>query len=345
MKVLKGYSHGINLGGWLSQCVSYDKDHFDNFILEDDIKYIASLGMDHLRLPIDYDVIEEEDGTTKEEGMQHIEDCINWCKKYNLNVVMDLHKTFGYMFDSAVVSDPTVFFHDKALQDRFYSIWDKLTDRFAKYEDIVCFELLNEVVSDTIIKEWNEIAHTAIARIRAKAPTITIIMGGVNYNSVTSVPLLGAPVDENIVFNFHCYEPLVFTHQKAHWMPKIKKDLTMHYPDTIEKYREISDIEVPEQKEALQLETLKDMGPDFFRNLFAPAIETAKKYDVALYCGEYGCIDQAPVDDSIRWLKDIHSVFDEFGIGHAMWTYKAKDFGLMDPHYEEIKKLFEAGKI
>ena len=41
MMELKGYQKGINLGGWLSQCVSYTKEHFDTFILEDDIKKIA----------------------------------------------------------------------------------------------------------------------------------------------------------------------------------------------------------------------------------------------------------------------------------------------------------------
>ena len=80
MKRFEGYQKGINLGGWLSQCVSYEKEHFDTFILEEDIAQIAQWGMDHVRLPIDYDIIEEEDGTVKEEGHEYIVNCINWCK-------------------------------------------------------------------------------------------------------------------------------------------------------------------------------------------------------------------------------------------------------------------------
>ena len=41
MKRFEGFEHGVNLGGWLSQCVSYEKEHFDTFILEEDIKRIA----------------------------------------------------------------------------------------------------------------------------------------------------------------------------------------------------------------------------------------------------------------------------------------------------------------
>ena len=33
MKRFEGFEHGVNLGGWLSQCVSYEKEHFDTFIM------------------------------------------------------------------------------------------------------------------------------------------------------------------------------------------------------------------------------------------------------------------------------------------------------------------------
>mgnify|MGYP002518831272 CR=1 FL=1 len=37
MKQLKGFMHGINLGGWLSQCSEYTQAHYNSFIKEDDI--------------------------------------------------------------------------------------------------------------------------------------------------------------------------------------------------------------------------------------------------------------------------------------------------------------------
>ena len=46
MKQFKGYMHGVNLGGWLSQCV-HTKEHYDSFINEMDIRKIKSWGMDH----------------------------------------------------------------------------------------------------------------------------------------------------------------------------------------------------------------------------------------------------------------------------------------------------------
>jgi hypothetical protein len=56
-----------------------------------------------------------------------------------------------------------------------------------------------------------------------------------------------------------------------------------------------------------------------------------------LYCGEFGVIDQAPVGDTLRWLTDTVSIFRKYGIGHALWTYKEKDFGLIGDHYQQIR--------
>nr|MCR4797091.1 glycosyl hydrolase family 5 [Lachnospiraceae bacterium] len=65
MRQLTGFMKGVNLGGWISQFDKYDKAHFDSFITEADIDNIASLGFDHVRVPVDYVLFEEEDATPR----------------------------------------------------------------------------------------------------------------------------------------------------------------------------------------------------------------------------------------------------------------------------------------
>ena len=45
MRKLEHYLHGVNLGGWLSQNSDTSKEHYETFITEKDIAYIASLGL------------------------------------------------------------------------------------------------------------------------------------------------------------------------------------------------------------------------------------------------------------------------------------------------------------
>ena len=61
MKRFDGYMHGINLGGWLSQC-DHTKERYDTFINEEDVKCISEWGLDHIRVPIDYDLVEDKEG-------------------------------------------------------------------------------------------------------------------------------------------------------------------------------------------------------------------------------------------------------------------------------------------
>ena len=67
-----GFYRGINLGGWFSQC-DYSDERLDTFITEPDFKQIAEWGMDHIRIPADYNVVENEDGTWNDKGFERLE--------------------------------------------------------------------------------------------------------------------------------------------------------------------------------------------------------------------------------------------------------------------------------
>lgn len=327
MKKLNGFMHGINLGGWLSQCTSYSKKHYCEFITENDIETIAGWGLDHVRLPIDYNVIEKEDGSPDENGYQYVDNCIMWCKKHGMNVVLDLHSAKGFSFDKNL--DDNTLFNDSNLQDRFINLWKNISARYGKYNNIA-FELLNEVVEDDSSR-WNRLVQRTIAEIRCCAPGIKIIVGGIHWNSVHTLRLLECSEDENIVYNFHFYEPFLFTHQHAPWQPLIA-DKSIRYRGNIEIYREES------QKIncfGSGLYNTDKMGTEFMEKLIAEAVEAAEKAKVPLYCGEYGVIDRADIEDTVQWYEDIHDVFEKFGIGRAAWTYKGIDFGISESHYAQ----------
>ena len=337
MRVFNGFQHGVNLGGWLSQCVATTQEHFDTFITEADIADIARMGFDHVRLPVDYNWIEDEAGEPIEAGLRHIDDCVGWCQARGMNLLLDLHKAFGYTFDPLEAdADREVFFHDAALQARFIALWRRLAHRYGARAN-VAFDLLNEVVSPSVVEAWNDIVDRTIAAIREIAPDTWIVVGGVCYNNVKSVPLLAPPRDARVVYNFHCYEPMVFTHQKAYWVEGMPADLDVAYPDDLARYQALSEQLSFDLAGAIAGEKVDALGPQFFEALFAPAIRAAEANDAPLYCGEYGVIDQAPAEDALRWHADIAAAFDRHGIGRALWNYKNKDFGLVDAHYDAVR--------
>ena len=125
-----GYEKGVNLGGWLSQC-DYSKERLEHFIEEEDIRRLSTWGLDHLRLPMDYNVLREENGAFKEDGFGYVKSAVEWCRKYGLNVILDLHKTAGYSFDKN--EQEHGFFAEESYQEYFYTLWEEIARRFAGY--------------------------------------------------------------------------------------------------------------------------------------------------------------------------------------------------------------------
>ena len=335
MKTFEGYIHGINLGGWLSQCV-HTKEHYDSFIHEEDIETIKKWGMDHFRVPVDYELVERGAGDYKEDGFQYLQNAIDWAGKNGLNMVLDLHKTAGFSFDEGEAE--TGFFENEEYQERFYLLWEEFAKRFGKYSDRLSFELLNEVTKKEYCDTWNRISRTCVERIRKYAPDIKILIGGYYNNAIESLKDIAPPYDENIVYNFHCYEPLIFTHQGAHWIPTMDNDFRMPFDVTYKEYKQNTRNNL--EGFTINFDSYNEndkIGIEFFRDLVKEAVRVADERNVALYCGEFGVINLAEPEDSKKWYEMICKCFDEYGIGRAAWSFRQMDFGIEDEHMASVR--------
>ncbi len=304
-----GFHRGVNLGGWMSQC-DYSQDRMDHFITEKDFDVIASWGLDHVRIPVDYNIFENEDGSFRQDGFDRVERAIGWAKKRGLKVVLDLHKTFGFSFDSGEKEDG--FFTNEAYQERFFRLWEELARRFYDPEE-TAFELLNEVTDQAFSMIWNRIAADCIRRIRALAPRALILVGSYWNNSAESVKDLDAPADDRVIYNFHCYNPIEFTHQGAGWVQDLPRDRRIAFRDA-------------------------GVTEEYFEKLFAEAIETAEKNHTCLYCGEYGVIEEATPEDTVAWYKVINAVLERHEISRAAWSYREMNFGLSDMRMDGVRE-------
>lgn len=315
MKDFIGFKKGVDLGGWLSQC-DYLPEEMDSFITKDDIKQIKSWGLDHVRLPVDYNVLESDNGGFDGVGFGYIDKAIDWCKEFGLNIIIDLHKAPGFSFDENECENG--FFENEELQQRFYKLWEAIAKRYGKCP-IAAFELLNEVTEKEYRGKWNEIVKNCIEGIRKYAPNTQILVGGYWQNSPHAVKDLDAPYDENVVYNFHCYDPLEFTHQGGEWVKQLDPAVRLSFDEC-------------------------NISTQKFIDAFSEAADAAKANGTCLYCGEYGVIDRATPEDTVKWYRAINAAFEHFGIGHAAWNYKEKDFGLSGERLsgviDELKKYF-----
>ena len=335
MRVFTGFQKGIDLGGWFSQC-DHTEARYDTFITAADFAVIRSWGCDHVRLPIDYELLEDKYGAPREQGYERLEQAIGWARENGLNMVLDLHKTAGFSFDPG--EQEAGFFENGKYQERFYALWERIARRFGQYAGMLAFELLNEVTEREYGLVWNRIAAACVRRIRAYAPETKILIGGYWHNSAAAVKDLPEPFDENIVYNFHCYEPLIFTHQGAYWMPPMETSFRIPVTATYGEMAEAGRRYLNGSQAGLEaLPADGHLDSAYFEAFLVETVRTAESRNVPLYCGEYGVIDKASPEDALRWYSMIHAAFEKYGIGRAAWSYRQMDFGLSDPRMDAVR--------
>jgi hypothetical protein len=105
--------------------------------------------------------------------------------------------------------------------------------------------------------------------------------------------------------------------------PELAQFIKTHYPVHQSKYENCFD---------------RQMDRQFLVEMLEPAKQFMQQNEVTLYCGEFGVIDQAPMQTRINWTRDFIDVLDEYKIGFAYWCYKQMDFGLVDQNSNLINE-------
>ncbi|MCX7987002.1 MAG: glycoside hydrolase family 5 protein [Bacteroidales bacterium] len=319
---------GVNLSHWLSQDFGWEPKY--TYIKESDIQFIDSLGFDHVRIPIDEQEIWDEQGKLIDPAVKHLLACLDWCMKYDLRAIVDLHIIRSHHFNAENEGGRNTLWNDTVAQQHFVNLWIELSKLLSKYPTShVAYELLNEAVAPSA-DDWNNLFGKALAAVRKLEPTRVIVIGSNMWQTVQNVPLLKLPDnDTNLIISFHFYSPLLLTHYKASWTPLKYFNGKVSYPGLVISQKDLKNYTDTASEAARNMvqELAEPYNKERMRNMIKPAIEFAKSKNLPLYCGEFGCLPTVPRTDRLAYYKDLISIFNEEGIAYANWEYKG-DFGI-----------------
>ena len=248
-------------------------------------------------------------------NQEAIDNFIAWCKKYGLNVVLNLHKAIGNYCD---IKEDVELLDDEELQNRFISLWLALEERYAN-DNSIAFELLNEV-RNVDPEKWNILADKTISSIRARNKDRKIIVGSTCWNSPDTLKHLKIYDDENIIYTFHFYSPFEFTHQRGVLQAApLYYNRIMPYPCDIERYR---DYQLVVNNNASSYAKYAKMDITYIRNALQGAVDFAKSHpDKILWCGEFGTIRHADIKWRENWMRDVITILKENDIPYCVWNY------------------------
>lgn len=329
MAEFQGFSRGMGIGGWLTNYKRFnvlpnewrfplsvgDFEHFETYITRRDIEYIASLGMDHIRLGFDQVVIEESPGVYRDSIWKLFDNFIGWCEDSKLNTVLNLHKAIGNYCD---IPEPVALLDSPELQQRFINLWIAFEKRYAD-KPAIAFELLNEV-RDVAPGLWNDLAQKTIAALRKLNPHRKIIVGSISWNSPAHLADLQLYDDPNIIYTYHMYAPGEFTHQRGVLQAsQLYYNREMPYPCDIERYRDFRRYVFGQEN---CYENVERMDKEFLRSEMQPAFDFAAAHpDKILWCGEFGTIRHCRLAYRENYMRDIISLLKEHHISYCVWNY------------------------
>lgn len=180
------------------------------FIAEEDIERIAASGFDHVRLPINSRLIQDEHGAPIEAGYAMIDRLIEWCRAHRLWVLLDLHGAPGGQTGTNIDDSPRnlpELFMEPHYRELTLRLWRDLATRYRHETVVLGYDLLNEPLPN----EWQHIYAAELtalyrdltAEIRAIDPDHLIVYEGSHW--ATNWDVFTEVWDENSLLQFHKY--------------------------------------------------------------------------------------------------------------------------------------------
>jgi len=320
---------GTNISHFLSQNDHTGKQR-SNFLKKKELKQLSKWGFDHIRLPIDESQLWDEKGNFNADALYLLHRTINWCSNVNLKVIVDLHVIRSHHFNDSTNALWTNVLERK----RLLNLWMQLSLELKKYPiSLVAYELLNEPVAPHA-DDWNMLLNILIAKIRINEPERVLVIGSNKWQDVDTMDELVVPEnDKNLMLSFHFYKPHLFTHYRAFWtnMATISTAICYPYNITEEDFSKMSSSDQnlvypfkgEQNKEKIRIELLK-------------ALRCAKKWNLPVYCGEFGCFKTTDYSCRMNWYKDVLGILTEYNIPFANWDYKG-GFGFVNPQGKLIE--------
>lgn len=308
---------GTNISEWLSQSKLRGSQRA-TFFTSRDVAFIAGLGFDHIRLPIDEEQMWDPSGRPDSEAFGLLSAALDWCAEYGLKVIVDLHLLRSHNFLES--STPRLFTDPKEAH-RFTRLWSDLS-LFLRGRPFsqVAFELLNEPIAADP-RDWNRVAMAGYQAIREHEPLRTIVLGSNTWNQVHTFPDLAVPPDQNLILTFHYYQPMAITHYRASWWEGGVWSGPVHYPGRLISEEDQADFNAGLQGNAAH-QASQVWDRERIRQDFLIPLEVARRHNCQLYCGEFGAYVMAPQELRLAWYKDMISLLKEYDIAWANWDYK-----------------------
>ncbi len=274
----------------------YFEKFYESYFTEPDAEYIHSLGLNLVRVAINYHLFEDDMNprVVRMEAFKHLDRVIDLCAKNKIYTIIDLHALPGYQNQHWHSDNPThraLLWKHKDFQDRALVLWEAIAARYKDQPWVAGYDLINEP-ADPTGKEVFPYYNRLYEAVRKVDPNHILFLEGNSYAVDFSI---FTEIWPNVVYTNHDYAVSGFINGGD-------------YPGyTGTRY----------------------VDKDTLEHDFLGKSEFMFKHHVPLWVGEFGPVYTGdPKKDEMRYqvLKDQLAYYDKYKVSWCIWLYK--DLGL-----------------
>jgi len=264
-----------------------------------DAAHLSSLGMNSVRIPINYRHFEDDARPfeLKEEGFARLDRVVTLLAEHGIYSILDLHALPGYQnqhWHSDNSTNVAGFWDHPHFQDRVVHLWEALAERYKNRPEIAGYNPINEPAdpsNERLLPFYDRLEKA----VRAIDPRHILFLDGNRYSTDFSAFDTRSEPLPNAVYTAHDYA-----------LPGITS--ATEYPGVTR--GEFFDRGVVEQTFLRRTEYMRRTGTPIWIGEFGPVYSADRSQDPWRY----------------RLLQDQLEVYREHGASWALWTYK--DIGL-----------------
>ena len=327
---------------------------------DDDLRRLAALGFDFVRLPLDPGPFVAFTGGRRAELLASLSAAIDAVLATGMRVVLNVQAnaaTHHFTPDAFYGSDRAPLF---PLYREFVVELARLCAR--KGTDRMALEPVNEPPQACGAEAWNRVQAELLSAARAAAPSLTLLATGACGSLVAGLTALDPAALARyapLLYTFHFYEPYLFSHQGATWLteePFYRWLNAVPWPGSTGSFRETlaavqarmdADRAVPEAEKARDRATIDGKLRDYFEGQPGPAYLAAAMAPVSTWAdlygipprqvlmGEFGALrtdaryTAARASDRAAYIRDVREAAEHAGFAWSFWNL-FDGLGLMD---------------
>jgi len=185
----------------------------NNYITHEDIKYLKSIGCNHIRLPFHYKLFTDDLYMgERNAGFKYFDRLIEWCKEEKLYVLLDMHAAPGGQTGDNIDDSYgyPYLLKSKSSQDLMTEIWVKIARKYQNEPIIIGYDIVNEPIAHYFNDELDVLNHELfllykriVNEVRKVDKQHAIFLNGSVWS--TNFDVFEEIIDDNIVYEFHKY--------------------------------------------------------------------------------------------------------------------------------------------